>query len=297
MMTLRVLILALFASMSLNAQDYEYRVMINSGDNLVMKAGTTEWISLKMGVEIDFGDKIKVIKAGYLVLINSNGTHKEMKDPGEFEIVQTAINEKAITGKYLDYVVSKMSPEEQDINRKNYASVTGATERGINDIIIYMQSTSPVFNSEIILRWTSIGEGVIYKISMKNMFDEMIGEFETGDNYLKVDLGEDTFNQFKLISVQITADEKLKSQKYGIQKIEEGELGVYNDEHNELKASLQDDSPMSELIMAEFYEQHKLLLDASTSYEKAMAYSPNIEYFQQAYREYLMRNGWSDKIN
>lgn len=269
-----------------------------------MKAGTVDWSSMKKGTEVDFGDKVKVPNGGYLVLIHNNGTHMEIKDPGEVEIVQgEIITDKALAGKYLDYVMSKMAPAEQDKNRKNYASVMGVTERGLNDIIVYMQSTSPVFNSEVILRWTSMGEGQgqeqLYKVSMKNMFDEVIGEFETDKNHLLVDLGDDTFHEHKLISVQVTTNgnSNLKSQKYSIQRIEEGELGVYSIEHNELRASLQDESPMSELIMAEFYEQHKLLLDASTSYEKAIIYSPNVEYFQEAYREYLMRNGWSDNID
>ena len=49
--------------------------------------------------------------------------------------------------------------------------------------------------------------------------------------------------------------------------------------------------------MAEFYEQYDLKLDALTSYEYAIMESPDVDYFKDAYLEFLMRNGYSNKID
>ena len=47
---------------------------------------------------------------------------------------------------------------------------------------------------------------------------------------------------------------------------------------------------INNLILAEYYEEKGLVLDAITSYEGAVRMSPDVEYFQEAYDEFLIRN-------
>ena len=100
-----------------------------------------------------------------------------------------------------------------------------------------------------------------------------------------------------IVNVSIKGDEDSNSGDYAIQRVNESEAKEYTVELNNLKSTLDTNSSISNLIMAEFYEQNDLLLDALTSYEYAINQSPDVEYFKEAYQEFLMRNGFSDKID
>ena len=293
------IVLMSLISFSAVCQEYDFKVMINSGNNKVMKKEATSWVNLKNGLELVSGDKLNIMENGYVVLIHQSGNHVELKSAGEKEIDQILIeNEGGLTGKYLGYVLSKMAPEEQEKNRKKYTDITGATERGFNIIDLFMSSSSPVYNTEVIIRWSNMGLGKKYMITLENMFDEVIKELESDYNYLVLDLADEDLHPHQLVSVRVSleGEPNINSQKFSIQRISKDELGKYKSELEELLAALEPDSPISHLIMAEFYEEHKLLLDASTCYEHAIRNSKGTEYFEQAYKEYLMRNGWSDTL-
>ena len=52
-----------------------------------------------------------------------------------------------------------------------------------------------------------------------------------------------------------------------------------------------EEKALNHLYLANFYEKHSLLIDASTSYQKAIQLAADVPYFQQAYRAFLLRSG------
>ena len=52
-----------------------------------------------------------------------------------------------------------------------------------------------------------------------------------------------------------------------------------------------EESALDKLILASFYEQNNLLADALTCYEYAIELSPEIQAFQNAYDQFVFRNG------
>ena len=86
------------------------------------------------------------------------------------------------------------------------------------------------------------------------------------------------------------------SNKYSIQRVSKKDDANFGTVVSELKSSLDDDSAFENLILAEFYEQNNLILDASTCFEKAMILEPQVSYFKDAYKEFLMRNNFGEFI-
>ena len=50
------------------------------------------------------------------------------------------------------------------------------------------------------------------------------------------------------------------------------------------------ESALNHLILAGFYEEHQLLIDAIASYENAVRLAPDVAAIKDAYSEFLMRN-------
>jgi hypothetical protein len=60
---------------------------------------------------------------------------------------------------------------------------------------------------------------------------------------------------------------------------------------NEISGQTDDASALNKLILAGFYEQNKLLIDASTAYLEAIRLAPEVPDYQEAYENFLLRNG------
>ncbi len=287
---------------SVSAQDYLFKVLTSKGEN-TYKTASGSWEPLKTGTILNSGDELKTSGNCYVALLHSSGKPFEIKESKDYKIddlnAQFGGEESGIVGKYAGFVMSKMSPEEREENRKKYASVTGATERGFSQIQVYMKTTADIFNSNAVIRWKPQAGAEAYQLTLKDWFDEVIMVTETSDNYLKVDFTDSRLKDMELVivNVSIKGEEETNSGDYAIQKVKDADSEEYRMELVELKANLDPDTSINNLILAEFYEQNDLLLDALTSYETAIQQSPDVEYFKEAYTEFLMRNQWNNSIN
>ena len=283
-------------------QDYTFRIMVSKGDNKV-KIGAGDWQSLRIGGRINDGDQLQVAEQGYLGLVHSTGKTKEIKAAGIYTIKELASTISAgtqnIASKYADFVISKMSPEEIEANRRKYASVTGAVERGDDDgqLKIFMPTSVSVYNPEVMIRWEPVDEeNNTYVVKLKDLFEQTIMVAETTETSYKIDfndakLADAIVEDLVLVNVSVKGNEDLKSKNAAIERFGKNATTSFEVELKELQANLGEQSSINNLILAEFYEENNLLLDALTSYEYAIKMSPDVDYYKEAYDEFLLRTG------
>ena len=284
-------------------QDYTFRVMVSKGANKIKVGGAGDWKALRIGERLNNGDQVQIAEQGYMGMVHSSGKTKEIKKAGDYDITDLAGSISAgtqnIASKYADFVISKMSPEEKEANRRKYASVTGAVERGDNDaaINIFMPTSVSVYNPEVIIRWDPVvGENKTYVVKLKDLFEQTIMVAETSESSYTID-----FNDAKLssaivenlviVNVSVKGNEDIKSKNAAIEQFSTDATPSFEVELKALQTNLGEQSSINNLILAEFYEENDLLLDALTSYEFAIKMSPDVAYFKESYDEFLLRNG------
>ena len=284
-----------------HAQDYDFRVLVNKGQNEV-KSSSNEWQILKTGSRLKSGQEIKIVTDGYVGLVHSSGKTQELKSAGTYDIATLSsgvvAGSKNIATKYADFVRSKMSPEEREENRRKYANVTGAATRGEDDEInLYMPTSVSVYNNRAIIRWDPIEDNGIYQIKLKNIFEDVIMIAETEETSYTIDfanskIASSTVENLIIVNISMKNNEDIKSKDAAIERVTMADEPEFAGELSDLQASLGDNlSSINGLIMAEFYEENDLVLDALTSYEQSIQLSPDVPYFQEAYSEFLMRTG------
>ncbi len=305
-MKTRLLVLSMglmLISYSAFSQDYVFKILTNSkGDNTYKTASGSSWDPLKTGTKLNSGDEIKTAGDCYVVLISSTGKLVELKEPKDYKVddLQSQIGggDDGVISKYADFVMSKMSSESMEENRKKYASITGATERGFSQIKFFMPSSASVYNDEAIIRWSAQDDASGYEVSLMNWFGDPIMVAETSNSYYSIDFTDERLKDLEMVivNVRVKGEEDTSSGDYAIQRVTSEDSKEYSVELETLKSSLDENSAISELILAEFYEQNHLILDALTSYEHAIQEAPDVDYFKLAYNEFLMRNGYTDEI-
>jgi tetratricopeptide (TPR) repeat protein len=53
---------------------------------------------------------------------------------------------------------------------------------------------------------------------------------------------------------------------------------------------LTEENALNKFILAGFYEEHKLIIDAIAAYEDAVRLAPDVDSYKEAYEEFLLRN-------
>lgn len=283
-------------------QDYSFKVLANKGDNEIYpKSAEAIWEPLKTGAVLMDGDKIKVGENAYVGLMHKSGRTIELKVEGEYnisELVKTQSGSTGIASIYADFIMNKMSNAgtEEDINKnhREHLKVTGAVERSVlADINVMMPTSAEVLNTHALIKWDNVAPEAGYLITFTNMFDEVIATKQTESPFFNVNLNDPKFSKEKLLifNVKVVGDESKSSENYGIKRMSADEATPIKNDLAALKAELQEETAMNKLILASFYEQHDLLVDALTNYEEAISLYPEVKEFEIAYQQFKDRNG------
>lgn len=296
-----LLVLVFIAVISVQAQDYDFRVLVSKGENQVRTSG--DWSALKTGSKLNSGQEIKIAESGYVGLVHSSGRTKELRSAGTYDIKSLAsgvpAGAKGITQKYADFVLSKMTPEQKEENRRKYANVTGAVERGDDDasINLYMPTSVSVYNQDAVIRWDEVSGASTYQVKLKNIFEEVIMVAETSEPTYQIDftnpkIAAAAVEDLIIVSISLKGNDDVKSKDAAIEPVGKEDEPEFAKELVEVQTSLgESESSINELILAELYEENGFFLDALTSYEKSVKLSPDVPFFQEAYEEFLIRNG------
>ncbi|RLD24026.1 MAG: hypothetical protein DRI71_03820 [Bacteroidetes bacterium] len=159
-----------------------------------------------------------------------------------------------------------------------------------------MPTTVSVYNPEVMIRWEPLDGDNTYVIKLKDLFEQTIMVAETNDPYYTIDFKDSKLSgaiveNLVIVNVSVKGNEDLKSKDAAIERISDDGSASFVVELKGLEENLGEKSAINNLILAEFYEENNLLLDALTSYEGAIKMSPDVEYFKEAYDEFLLRTG------
>ena len=271
--------------------DYAFKVLANKGTNEI-KSGDT-WMAVKTGASLKQGDEIKLSENSYIGLVSATGKPLELKSSGSYKVVDLLSKVQtgtSVLNKYTDFILSSNSAEA----KKNRMSATGSVTRGDEYAIkVYLPKNNyaEVFNNFAILNWDGTKAGP-YVVTVKNMFDEELSKIETPENTAKITLSAPEYaaESALLVEVSSNADPKTKSDQYLLKKMNTVQSEKVKKELAEFSSQATDETALTKFILASFYEEHKLFIDAITAYEQAIKLAPDVPSYKEAYEEFLFRN-------
>jgi hypothetical protein len=282
----------LFVSVAVSAQeDYAFRVLANKGTNEV-KTGEA-WQPLKTGAQLRLGDELKISENASVGLVSKTGRPLEVREAKVHKVadLMTKVgSQSSVLNKYTSFILSSNSAEA----KKNRLSATGAVHRGIDDIKVQLPESghSDVLNNAVVIRWFSPKAAGPFIVSFKNRFDEELLNLETPENFVQADLSDAKLSKESVILVEIRskADSKAKSEQYSIKRLPVARQEAVKSELNQVTSELNEPTAFNKFILASFYEDNKLIIDAITCYEDAVKMDPENPTYKEAYDEFLLRN-------
>lgn len=290
MKNIAIILILFLGANTVNAQDYVFRVMLNKGDNQYGTSGN--WEDIVPGTKLQEEHSIKVGEGSYIGLVHSSGATIELKEAGEYSV--TDLDKKVSGGnssliqKYAKYIMDNISDEEH-----HRLSATGAVERGLFDIDVYLLNYSEYYSDTLIFDWDDKSDVQGYKVKLNDKFDEKILEKETQSSQMMVDFSQPKLKYEELVVVYITVigDENPKPVGYGIKPMQRDEYAHIKGEFESLKEEVDESTSIGNLVLAGFFEQNSLFPDAVTYYLKAIELSPDVDEYKKVYNDFLLRNG------
>lgn len=287
------LIFALSAlACSVFGQDYTFKVLANKGANEV-KSGET-WQPLKTGASLRETDEIKLSDNSYIGLVHASGRPLEVKKAGNYTVKTLASQMSggsSVLNKYTDFILSSNSAEA----KKNRLSATGAVHRATENAaltLIFPDKTKPeVFNTTAVVNWEDAKASGPYVVSILNLFEEEIMKIETPERSATIDLADPKLagESNLLVEVYSKADRKVASKQHMIKKMSTAEKEKVKKSLGEIIGEVTEPTALNKLLLAGFYEEKNLIIDAIAAYEEAIKLAPDVPTFQEAYDEFLLR--------
>ena len=296
MKTYKFALLTAFITLSfaVAAQDYAFKVLANKGSNEV-KSGET-WQPLKTGAALKSNDEVRLSDDAYIGLVHISGKPVELKQAGvhKVSVLESKVNTgSSVLNKYTDFILSSNSADA----KKNSMSATGAVHRGEPDsspinIFLPEKDFSGIFNSTAIINWEAGKVPGPYVVTVINMFEDVLVKEETSATTYEVDLSDEKFanETAVLITVSAKADPKLISKQHMIKKLSPAEVERISNDIKAIKGEMSEESAMNKVVLAGFYEQNNLLIDAIYAYEQAVKLEPEVTDFKESYEQFLERN-------
>ena len=281
------------------SQGFTFKVLANKGQNKVKKSGG-DVVTLKTGALLYEGEELLTSSDAYIGLMHKSGKTTEIRGEGANKVAELAskINTKktSAASRYAQFIAAKMNEGDKS-SLSSRTNTTGAVERAVDgaSIEVLLPSSVDVFSSEAVIRWRvpeGTEEGTQYVVSIKNIFDEEIFTQETDKNHIDLLFNEmENESGLYIFSVKERDNEEVASGDYGIKKVNASDKPEIAENLTALEAEVAADSPLSKVVLATFYEENALLLDALTKYEEAIQLSPEVESFRDLYEDFLVKNG------
>jgi hypothetical protein len=286
-----LLLVGFFAATSLvKAQDYTFRVLANKGANEI-KSGDG-WQPVKTGASLKMGDELKVTENASIGLVHSSGKPLEVKKANTYKVADLAAQMaggSSVLNKYTDFILSSNSAEA----KKNRLSATGAVHRGAESIEVYLPGNqySSIYNNILYVNWDKMEKGP-FIVTFLNMFDDVLLKMETPESSVHVDLSDPKFagETAILVEVQSKTTGKKSPERNLVKKQSPGEREKIKEPYTEISKELAEETALNKVVMASFFEQNKLFIDAITAYEEAIKLAPDNPTYQEYYEEFLLRN-------
>ena len=289
MKTIRIIIVLTMVLFAMPCPAQQYAFMVLSSKGLTEVKSGEQWTSIKVGAQLKTTDEVKIPGNGYLGLVHASGKTLQVKESGNYKVVDLVSkvgNGSNALNKYTDFILSS----EQE--KKNKLAATGAVHRNVKkDIMLGLPSDpakAELLGDHFLLTWTADGSSS-YKITVTDFHGDELASYDVAGNSHMIDLSKG-FENTPQILVKITSSNQNTSDSYTVKKLTGHRNKKMNEAVSELGLSTET-TGLDKFILASFFEDKLMLIDALTAYKEAAEMEPDV--YQEVYDQFLVRFGFN----
>jgi hypothetical protein len=323
----KTIILALVAFLIFSAQNQLsaekpiFKILAIKGNVMISKAGTNNWDKLKSNATIYDNQNIKLDDGAYLGLVHDGGRTVELKNSGTYSVSTLSKDIKSkkddLSKRLTKYVAEQIGSADDLLSSNDYRNsmkITGSVERGLtteaqtnykdvagsrqddilanNIITIKSPRKTNIMNSIITLQWQRAKDVKEYTVSLHDRFDREILTKKVADTIISINLYDFNLekNVYYFWSVASSNNQKIKSDDCAFLILPDEKVAAMKEDLTTIKEDyLKDNSSLGKIVLATFYQENNLNIEAMNSYEEAIKQSPDVDEFKKLYEVFLYK--------
>jgi hypothetical protein len=243
------------------------------------------WIALKHSDRLSRDNEVRLDRNATLHLIDSAGLPLLFTLPGIYKIGDFFDNSLSATvmtkdGKIVHGRVSRV--------KQNFFG----SDSPIKVLLPTDSTFATVYAKQFVIRWIDESPDSAYQITIKNLLKGPIATFKSNVTELKFDLDDERFTKERVFYVVVTAanNGKRKSAEHVFKRIITHERYRIDDILNK-EIILDNSRALDQLILAGFYEEHALFVDAVNAYLESIRLGKDDPAYSEAFTIFLQRYG------
>lgn len=281
------------------AQEIAFKTLAAKGTCMVQRgADPDEYTPISTGLKIFEEDKIIITgSTSYVGLVSVDGKALELKKGGVYHVkdLSTALasGETSMAQKYLSLLVDDMS--KVDDNTARNMKYTGSVERSIEnkDIVMFLPAVTKIAGTPGTVQWYPKSTIDEYHVNIYNPYEEAVFTEKTSINNLSIDFSQLGLHPGQVYKIMVSdaSNKTLNSGFISLQVPTRSEMAKYETDVDMLKGEVPANSAIGDMVIATYYEEQELFLNAIPYYESAIEKEPNIVEYQDAYNMFLFKIG------
>lgn len=271
-------------------QQYAFKVLVNKGKNELKSGGT--WQQIKVGSSLKDADELKVSENSYLGLVHVSGKPLELKQSGSYKVKDLAAKVSggtSVLNKYTDFILSA------NTGPKSNLTATGAVDRGVDNIKVFLPrpELAVVYGNNVTISWENDPSLKPYEVVFKSMFGDELSTLESNSNSVVINLNDKNFeNEDNIIVTVYSKSNRSKvSDEYTLKKLSRADKDRIKNLYGEIAAQTAEQTAFNKFLIAGFYEENNLLIDAMPYYQEAIKLAPDVQFYKDSYEDFLLRKG------
>lgn len=274
-----------------HAQAYSFKVLVNKGKNEVKSSGG--WQQLKVGASLNEKDELRVGPNAYIGLVHVTGKPIELKEAKTYKVAdlsrQISAGSSVVT-KYTDFILSTNS------SNANRLGATGAVDRSPKPVLMLhlpVRSEQGVFfNPTQTFTWDAHGLKGPFEVTFHSLFEDELKTIKTSENSVTIDLdGREFDNEDNILVQVISRADNVESKRITLKRLSKPDRAHVDKLLKDMSFAAAESTALSNYILAGFYEEKKLLIDAATYYAEAIKLEPEVDLYKDNFEAFLIRNG------
>ena len=283
----RIMLLFVFLSLgvALSAQTFTFKVLGSSGLNEMKSGGS--WSPIKVGAVLQERDEIKVAPNGVLGLYHASGKSLQVKEPGPHKVADLAAKvgtASSALSKYTDFILSS---EQQ---KKDRLAATGAVHRGgPAKLTVFMpgRERADLLGDHFSVNWSSDGSSK-FTVQITDLHGDVLKKYEVTGTGVTVNIKEIQSDE-PILLVRVTSGLGASSEDSPVKLITGDRRATLTKDYQDYAQSLGGSDATAKILLANFFEEKLLLIDALTAYKEAADQEP---MYTQNYKDFLARLGY-----
>lgn len=299
MKKLLTLSVALLSFVIAEAQDLVFKTLASKGTCIVQRgANPDEYTPVKTGVKIFDNDKIIITgEQSYIGLVSLSGKTLELKKDGVYNVSDLKkgliASQSSLAQKYVQFLVNDMSKVDESMggNMKITGSVERSTEK--KSIAIFLPETTKIAGEKATVKWYPNEAQKEYAVVITNLFDEEVFKKVVVSTSVDIDFGSLNLASDEIFKMKVSSKENpsVASGVITLRMPSEEEIKRLNTEIKEIKGDKPQKSAIQNMVLATYFDQNQLYLNAIPYFQKAIEIEPEVKEYKNIYNKFLYKIG------